>query len=434
MNQLSLIMSSQSSLVPLSGSRRIYNLLPAGDLALIAKSSQWRLLERQIQNELNHDLELIRDQNIHDHFRQRIKKFRENRLRYLAQLGQVFSDLPKNSESASDAHHALLKLEQQRKPLIAYPRNLFRDWAWGEKENDIYLDFVKRNLPADFSPKRVLVLAAGAGRLAYDVHQCFSPELTVALDQSYFFGSCFDKILSPDGLEITEFTDPPRDESVRAINHKLHSKEPSQGELCYVLGDIHQLPFNSQSFDLIITPWIIDLIPKQLPLLIYNISALLSPSAYWLNFGSFAISNDIPSEFRWTYDEVKGFFSNAQIRLTNEEFFEVDYIRSPYSPQYRREILWGFATQNVSSQIKPLLAQTNEHEFLKFHDRPIPRSIAMETTAMAHHVPARLFDLIDGKRSLNQVSHLMAQEFGLDMTATRASLLVYLSHWIKSET
>ena len=50
--------------------------------------------------------------------------------------------------------------------LSTYYPNLHRDWCWGDAENRASLAAVQASLPAGVAPQRILVVGAGAGRLA----------------------------------------------------------------------------------------------------------------------------------------------------------------------------------------------------------------------------------------------------------------------------
>ncbi len=94
--------------------------------------------------------------------------------------------------------------------LTTYYPNLHRDWCWGDEENRASLEAVVASLPATGAPARLLVLGAGACRLAYDLHQRLRPSLTVALDFNPFFLLAAARILAGPPLELYEFPIAPR--------------------------------------------------------------------------------------------------------------------------------------------------------------------------------------------------------------------------------
>ena len=68
--------------------------------------------------------------------------------------------------------------------LTTYYDNIHRDWNWGDAENSASLELVQKALGHGGLGETALVLGAGAGRLAYDLHQASDTSLTVAKLQS----------------------------------------------------------------------------------------------------------------------------------------------------------------------------------------------------------------------------------------------------------
>ena len=66
--------------------------------------------------------------------------------------------------------------------LNTYYANIHRDWAWGDEENEASLKQIQAVLHDHAELGNVLVLGAGAGRLAYDIHTHFDCATTVAVD------------------------------------------------------------------------------------------------------------------------------------------------------------------------------------------------------------------------------------------------------------
>ncbi|HEU5468802.1 MAG TPA: hypothetical protein VFU77_05805, partial [Steroidobacteraceae bacterium] len=123
-----------------------------------------------------------------------------------ARVRELMQPLGIGGRSEAQAVHVALGTELPiSQGLTTYYPNLHRDWCWGDAENQASLEAVTGSLPEKAAPARVLVLGAGACRLAYDLHQALKPQLTVALDFNPFFLLAAARILAGPALELYEF-------------------------------------------------------------------------------------------------------------------------------------------------------------------------------------------------------------------------------------
>ena len=80
---------------------------------------------------------------------------------------------PVGIQSMQASYTSYLALRTRLPPgqgLNTYYSNVHRDWSWGDEENDASLAQIRKVLRDDDAIGDTLVLGAGAGRLAYDVH------------------------------------------------------------------------------------------------------------------------------------------------------------------------------------------------------------------------------------------------------------------------
>ncbi len=430
----------------LQGAKSTYPLLSSRSPCLFAKpeatlghfQAQWSLLRDRLDKEIDRAKEILDKKRLLPESAARIQKLRTARIQLKKELELIFASLvphlataKETAAKASGHQDAILSglgvSVPLAQPLVAYPQNLFRDWVWGQEENSAYVNLVARMMD-DHSPKKILVLAAGGGRLPYDLHEKFAPEFTVALDNSYFFSQCFDRICFGSGLALTEFPASALNDESRFQSQKIPKSSPRHPGLHYVLADLNMLPFNAGSFDLIITPWIIDLIPEKLPMLIHNISALLVPGGRWINFGSFMIDEKADLWHRWSRAEVLALMKEGGFSDVKDESPEVDYLKSPLSAYHRRERLWAFSgvRDATSREVFPVDLRP---QWLKDFDLPIARDSVVEATEISHRVPSRVFQLIDGQRSFNAIAKEFAAEFEMTEQEAAGSLYQFLLRW-----
>lgn len=407
-------------------------LLPNPHLALEHIATQWHMLSTKLTREITEDEALLKHPHLHELMRERIQRQVKWQKKFHHQLQELFKNIPAHTKSAyfDKMLQGLGHTLPLTQPLIGHPKNIFRDWSWGAVENQRYLDVVRSRTVGE--KKNILVIAAGAGRLAYDLHQHFQADVTFALDNSYFFAQSFQKICFGDGLELVEFPAPSLGDESLAHEHKLVASSPAREGLVYHLGDLNYLPYRPESFDLIITPWIIDLIPSTLPFLISNISSLLKPQGQWINFGPYSLSADIPSRCRWSQKEIRGFIEEVELEDFEESWEQVEYLKSPHSSLIRQEQMWTFSATKLHSHGRGIQRPQLKESWLIHHDHAIALSSKVQMSLISHKVPARVFELIDGKRSLKDIAALMQQEFQMTQAEAQQALTHFLSRWAES--
>ena len=101
--------------------------------------------------------------------------------------------------------------------LNTYYANIHRDWAWGDEENEASLKQVRAVLHDHAELGNVLVLGAGAGRLAYDVHTNIDCSSTVALDFNPLLLLVAQAVTEGEQLNLYEFPIAPL-----ALEHGVH--------------------------------------------------------------------------------------------------------------------------------------------------------------------------------------------------------------------
>ena len=171
---------------------------------------------------------------------------------------------------------------------------VLRDWAWDtthtpNKENSSAFQRIFNALKNIPPPKRILVLGAGAGRLSWDIHTHFKPEYSVALDSNPLLLAVANSLIhEQQSLVFGEFKNFPQLNFPVSQTWTLSPPEDKENlrATWFPLGaNVWQLPFSDESFDLIITPWFIDVNGGDVRDLIGVISKKLVPSGYWINSG-----------------------------------------------------------------------------------------------------------------------------------------------------
>jgi hypothetical protein len=318
---------------------------------------------------------------------------------------------PLGLERRSEAHavHVALGTELPvSQGLTSYYPNLHRDWCWGEAENRASLEAVRGSLPPDATPARMLVLGAGAARLAYDLHQALRPALTVALDFNPLFMLAASQVIAGRTLELYEFPIAPRTIDDHARLRCLAAPAPAAPGFAPVLADASAPPFRAGQFDLVLTPWFIDVAGEPVPRVLARINALLAPAGIWANHGSLAFADAAPADALSLGElldaAVEAGFSRPEAREA-----EQPYLASPASRHARVESVITFCARKERDVAAPAPGR-DLPAWIDRTDLAVPALPAFRAQALSTRVYAFLLAMIDGERSIRDMAQLMEQQ------------------------
>ncbi len=318
---------------------------------------------------------------------------------------------PLGLERRQEAHavHVALGTELPlTQGLTSYYTNLHRDWCWGDEENRASLVAVTAVLPDGHRPARVLVLGSGAARLAYDLHAALSPPLTIALDFNPLFLLAAARILGGTALELYEFPIAPRSIADHAVLRKLTAPAPPAAGLALVLADASAPPFLPGSFDLVLTPWLIDVLGEPMSRQLRRINSLLSPGGIWVNHGSLAFAESPPDE-ALSLEELLERLPEAGFGRALAHEAPVPYLASPASRHARRETVITFSARKERDVPAPDRGREIP-EWLRRGDQPVPQLPQFRAQSLSTRVYAFLLAMIDGERTIRDMARLMEQQ------------------------
>ncbi len=321
-----------------------------------------------------------------------------------------------------------VKYEQySMKPFLDYYHLMLRDWGWHSSdawqnenlecdENRIALNNILHLMKPVFSdgyqPKRILFIGAGAARLSWDFHCSLKPDITVALDLNPLLLSVGSRLIKNNDVLFGYETN--RENGSSGFDFKQWQLScPKEEQHLHdtwfpLLADAIAMPFVAQSFDLVITPWVIDVIKHDCKDLIANVEKFLAPGGHWLNYGPFLYSNDFTESCKYSSFEIKEFLQLSRFSIVTEEFFVVPYSCSPLTNSGRIERVWGALAK--SSSCREHLNDGGTHTgvidrnclpaWIIMPHLPIPR---FTTDGLFPAELENIVQLIDGKNSINDL-------------------------------
>lgn len=290
--------------------------------------------------------------------------------------------------------------------LHTYYPNIHRDWCWGERENEAAADLVSDMVDRPLG--RTLVLGAGPGRLAYDLHRRLSPDITVATDFNPMFMLLARRLVRGETIDMYEFPLAPIDADDHAPLRTLRAEEPVGEDFTCVIADAARPPFSGGSFNTVVTPWLTDILPEDLERQAARINRLLTGTGQWINFGSVAFEHADPAR-RYCLDEVLEIMHEQGFAHPRADETRIPYMCSPASRHGRRESVVTIAAKKTGPAAKIPRYQALP-EWLVRGEKPVPLSDAFRMQAMSTRVHAFVMSMIDGKRSIRDMAKLMEDE------------------------
>ena len=324
-----------------------------------------------------------------------------------ALLEDLLAPLGNSAVVAKETYLALRTRLPTHHGLTSYAANVHRDWCWGQSENQASLDAI-RDAVGDRGTANVLVLGAGAGRLAYDLHQQLDHKLTVALDINPMLGLLNTRMARGDSVTFYEFPLAPKTVEDCAIKRTLAAPEPARAGFQCVLADALRAPFVDEQFDLVVTPWLLDVVDADTQQLLAHINRLLVAGGHWVNHGSVAFRRP-QLEHCLTLEELIELIDTSGFKTISTSELDSPYMASPASRHARRELISTLLAEKIANVEKPPRHQ-NLPEWLVTARLPVPLSQAFQTQITTTRVHGFIMSLIDGERSIRDIAKVMEDE------------------------
>lgn len=296
--------------------------------------------------------------------------------------------------------------------LIEYYDHLLRDWAWDEEtgENVRSRDMVLEVLGDDRKLGRVLVLGAGGCRLAYDLHMRCKPELTVALDLSPLFLVAAKRVMFGTGLDLYEFPAIPSGADTICLERQLRAPLGSPQRFHLLLADAFAAPLRPGTFDTVLTPWFIDIVPVDVRETLGVIHGLLAPGGRWLNYGPLNYPKDHPHAQRYTREELFRLIGLAGFDAGEPREAEIELLGTRAAANGRSERVFAFSARKPKSP--PPADAGDPPPFILFSHLPVPRFPGLDRYQPEHPIMAWVMKQIDGTATLGDLGKRMVADHG----------------------
>lgn len=191
--------------------------------------------------------------------------------------------------------------------VVEYSYYLYRDWGWtgpDARENQQALDALRE--VASGPQGRVLVVGAGACRLAYDLHRECGATETAVLDIDPYLFVIAEAVVRGGAVRLTEASLNVVEASVASAAWTLTAPHGplADADFHFFLANGLAPPFADGTFDTVVTPWFIDRVPTDLGEFLDTVGRLLRPGGRWLNHGPLLYPPETPIVRRWSREEI----------------------------------------------------------------------------------------------------------------------------------
>lgn len=291
--------------------------------------------------------------------------------------------------------------------LNTYFPNIFRDWAWGDDENRLSCDAVLAALPDTPITGNVVVLGAGAGRLAYDLAGKLDQATVLAIDFNPLLTLLAEQLNSGESLVFQEFPVAPIALNDAAVERQMRAPEP-RSNLHFITADAMRAPLKLKSASLIVTPWLLDIMDAPVAELAARINGWLTDEGHWINFGSTAFRKPAIADCLTRDELIENIEAHSFANAYGDEI-EIPYLCSPASRHHRRERVTTLRfdkTGEVANQSQ----YRGLPDWIVTGKQAVPAEPALMQQAAATRIHAFIMSMIDGQRSLQDMAVLMEQQ------------------------
>jgi uncharacterized protein YbaR (Trm112 family) len=378
-----------------------------------ASIGEWRNRLQMALQQLSHEIVGLETELKNKDLRQltsrRIERYKKALEQHKRKLQKLLHPLDVQSMSGNyESYLALRTRLPSDQGLNTYYANVHRDWCWGADENEASIKQIQAVAQDNADLGKTLVLGAGAGRLAYDVHMTFNCSMTVALDFNPMLLLVAKKVCAGEQLKMHEFPIAPRSLEDDAVLRTLSAPEVVRDGFELVLGDALRPPFAAGSFDTVVTPWLIDIISEDLSEYAPRINSLLKKDGRWINFGSLAFASPERSR-RYSPEETKAIVAESGFADPYVSEATIPYMCSPASRHGRQERVFTFSAWK-ERDVDKLARHRALPDWIVTGKEPVPLTQSFRTQAMTTQIYSFMMSLIDGKRTIDDMAVVLQKQ------------------------
>ncbi|MEE4245080.1 MAG: hypothetical protein V2I33_06700, partial [Kangiellaceae bacterium] len=303
--------------------------------------------------------------------------------------------------------------------LLSYEANIYRDWVWGEHENNQSLEIIV-SLLGDKKVEHLFVPGCGAGRLLYDLANSLNPTIAIGSDINPLLLMIAKAMLNNQSVNLVEFPSAAKDLQSVAVEQTLKPVDaPSNIHL--VFSDLLKTPFAHGAFDCVVTPWLIDILPSRLEVTLQALNQYLPVGGMWINFGSL-VFNQSDVALHYTLEEIVELVKLFGFEIEEYKQQEIDYLNSPHNAGHRMEVVTAWRAVKTHDIEAP---NTTQHlpDWLLDSKAPVPAMQEFAQFAQQQSVAGEIMSWANGQLSLSKMANRFSKKYKVDKVAAESSIL-----------
>jgi hypothetical protein len=265
-------------------------------------------------------------------------------------------------------------------------------------------------------------MGAGTGRLAWQIaieFSGFAPVLALDINPLPFIVTAL--LLSGENVALSELPAHPRKSTMPFLTRTLSCALAPAPSLCLALADALDPPVARGRWQTVVAPWFVDEVPENAALVPELVSSLLVEGGSFICTGPFLYdSGHTKSALRYCADEFVELVKHAGFEVTTATYEPEPYMVSPISTQGRIEhVLYLHARKDSSRRV----ARRELPAFLTpaGAEKPIPRPTGIQNTQFSPPEVAEVAALIDGERSVQDITVILIERGVLVNDGTQES-------------
>ncbi|MDE2782579.1 MAG: methyltransferase domain-containing protein [Gemmatimonadota bacterium] len=306
---------------------------------------------------------------------------------------------------------------------------LYRDWGWppqadGETERALAL---VETLLENRCPGRMLVMGAGACRLAYDVYHRHPDSELLVMDLDPVLFSAAHAVTHGESVTVREanLEMGDLDQAVKEWALSAPRGPVDDARFHFLVADAVDPPLTPGIFDTVLTPWFIDHGPEDVRDLISTLHRMLKPGGRWVNLGPLKYNLDVPFSRRFAREELFDLAERAGFHVGPWHSESGPYLVSQLNGRGKTEWVLAFSATKLEAAEEDSSAGSGPPPWLLFRHLPIPAFEGQAHFWSEAAMVRMVVSSIDGRRTLDDIAVMVserARQPDITMSQVRAAV------------